>query len=57
MPSWRFRPGRSARGLTDRYLEVAFPPPGRTRPQALAGRVLPVRITGVMASGLTGRLA
>ena len=45
-----------ARGLTDRYVEVSFTPAGG-RPGKLLGQIVPVRVTGLSETGLTGHLA
>jgi len=42
------------RGLTDRYLEVAFRPAGTDDSEPLIGRVVRVRVTGLSETGLLG---
>ena len=55
MPNRATPPGR-ARGLTGRYVEVTFAPAGGESGDLL-GQVVPVRVTGLSETGLTGQVA
>jgi len=53
-PNSRTPPGH-ARGLTDRYVEVAFPGPGSA--EDLIGQIVPVQVTGLSETGLRGTIS